>query len=162
MIKIFSLTKSRAVVLLIIIILLAFLTLRFSHQATFIEGEMYNSLRNVTTPYIYATYLYVENYILMSLLFLACAYFFFSFIYSIFWEKIYGKKYLFILLFELLLFFGFYYYVLGRTSYLDTIGIHVDKFWGLMLMLMGAINLIALLAILLFGKLAKNELKNKI
>ncbi len=104
-----------------------------------------------------ATYLHIENYILMWVSILIIAYFIISQIYMFFKEK--NRYYLLMLITNILLLIGLSPYVLGQTTYEDFIGLHIDEFIGLLFLLFSIINLIALSLIFLIIHLVKNRKK---
>jgi hypothetical protein len=134
-------SKLKLFLLFFLIIIISFLTLRFSHLA-----ESHSELRYIPeigeSGYVnYVTYLHVENYILMGLLLLVVLYFIISFLYSIFKDKTYGKYFLLIIPFNILLIFLLYNFVKGITYWLDMSGTHIDQFLGYMTLFIGLINL---------------------
>lgn len=130
--NLFKLSKLKIYISLFLLLVFSFLTLFFSHEA---EYSMKNGV-------MYATYLHIENYILMAISILIIAYYLISQIYMFFKEK--NKYYLLMFITNIVLLFILSPYFAGHTSYNDSIGLHIDNFVGLLFLLFSVINLIIL------------------
>ncbi len=143
--NLFKLSKVKIYINLIILLMFSFLILFFSHTAEFdMEGYVMN-----------ATYLHIENYILMVISILIIVYYLVCQIYTFFKEK--NKYYLSMSIINILLLFGLSPYILGQTFYSDLIGLHIDKFIGLLFLMFSIINLIVLSLIFLIMHFVKNR-----
>lgn len=130
----FSLKKSKALILLSLIIIISFLTLLFSNM-----GEMTYFTDEDGHIINYKKYLYTENYILMGILVLLALYFFICLVYGVFKDKNYPKRILIINIILLLLLTPL---VAIFTFYSDFIGLHIDQFLGGLFLILGIINIL--------------------
>ena len=145
--KIFKLSKLKIYISLFLLLISSFLTLFFSNKAEFnMEGDVMN-----------ATYLHIENYALMLMTVLIIAYYLISQIYMFLKEK--NKYYLLMSITNVLLLLVLSSYVIGQTTYKDSIGLHIDKFIGLLCLFFSIINLIILSLVFLIIYLVKNNKK---
>ena len=143
--NLFKLSKSKIYIVLILLLIFSFLTLFFSNKAEFnMEGYVMN-----------ATYLHIENYILISISILIIAYYIISQIYMFIKEK--NKYYLSMSIVNILLLLGLSPFILGQTTYEDFVGLHVDEFISFLFLLFSVINIIVLSLIFLIIHLVKNR-----
>ena len=143
--NLFKLSKLKIYISLFLLLISSFLTLFFSNKTEFnMEGHIMN-----------ATYLNIENYILMLISVLIIAYYLISQINMFLKEK--NKYYLSMIIINVLLLLILSPYVIGQTTYSDFIGLHIDKFIGLLFLLFSITNLIILSLIFLIIYLVKNR-----
>lgn len=126
----FSMSKLKLFILLFLIIISSYLTLDLSHEAKNIA--LMDERGHYTN---YQVYLDLENYILMGILIILSLYF----IICILKEENYRRFFLSynIILFILLIPLAYLF-----TSYRDIVGLHIDRFLGVIIISLGIINLI--------------------
>jgi len=141
-----KLSKLKIYFSLVLLLGSSFLTLFFSNKTEF----------NIEDHILRATYLHVENYILIIISTLILIYFIISQIFTFFKEK--NKSFLLMFVLNILLLFGLSPFVYGQTFYSDFIGLHIDKFVGLLFFLLSIINLVVLSILFLIIFLAKKKI----
>ncbi len=147
--NLFKLSKLKIYFSLFLLLISSFLTLFFSNKTEF----------NIKDNIMNATYLHIENYLLITISTLIFIYFIISQIYTFFKEK--NKYILLIIILNSLLLLGLSPLLYGQSVYDDFIGLHIDKFIGLLFLLLSVINLIILSILSLIIFLAKKNLEVK-
>lgn len=124
----------------IVLLITSFLTQIFSNKTEFINVD----------GVMYPIYLHIENYVLITLTLVTALYLLIHLIKSFVKSKNYyllSLTVIYILLSIVLIPF-----VLDQTTYSDFVGLHIDKFIGLLFMLVAFVNLIMSGVLLIFNR----------